>query len=98
MPLSVSPEDVSVTIESQPVCGGVAVLVPLLQAVLQPVLTEEGGDLAQRAISHHVEHILSLTHGGLLPALPVLLLAVQTVPPPASVKAVIVVLEGGCKE
>ena len=79
-------------------CWGVAVLIPLLEAVLQPVLTDEPRDLAQGAVSHHVEHILRLAGGALLPALPVLLLAVQTVPPPASVKAVIIVLEGGCKD
>ena len=87
----------SVTIESQPVCGRVAVLVPLLEAVLQPVLTDEPRDLAQGAVSHHVEHILRLAGGALLPALPVLLFAVQRVPPPPSVQTVIIVLEGGCK-
>ena len=91
-----------VTIEGQPVGGSVTVLIPLLEAVLQPVLPHEPLHLIEGSVSHDVEHILTygevLSLAESLPAVPLLFFAVPDgIMSPTSANIIIVILEGGWK-
>ena len=94
------PEHMRMAVESQPVGGSVAVLIPLLETVLQPVLPHEPLHLAEGPVSHDVEDVLtqrcvlSLAEG--LPAVPLLFFAVpDRIVSPTSTNIVIVILECG---
>ena len=66
----------SVTIESHPMCGRVSILVPLVEAVVHPVVVYEPFHLRESAVAHDLEDVFrdvfycELLGPGFLPALP----------------------------